>query len=148
MLRKMLVVAALLTLGTTAAFAQSCQDVINHRQSLMKRSGSMAKIAVAMVKGETPFDLAKTKEIFAAFANDAEKMPTLFPECSQKGDDTTAAMTIWQRPADFKAAMAKFKADVKAAQENTKDLDTFKASFKPIGQDCGSCHQRFRVRKS
>ena len=36
----------------------------------------------------------------------------------------------------------------KAAQDNTKDLDSFKASFQSIGKDCGSCHQTFRIRPS
>ena len=52
-----------------------------------------------------------------------------FPDCSKTGDHTTAAPAIWEKPDDFKAAIAKFAADVKAAQDNTKDLDTFKANF-------------------
>lgn len=148
MLRKGLAVLAVLMLGVTAAAAQSCQDPINTRQTLMKRSGEMAKLASSMVKGETPFDLAKTKEIFAAFTNDASQMPNLFPECSKTGGDTTASPAIWEKADDFKAAIAKFTADIKAAQENTKDFETFKASFQTIGKDCGSCHQTFRVRRN
>jgi len=34
-----------------------------------------------MIKGERPFDAAKVEEIYAAFANDAKQMPTLFPDC-------------------------------------------------------------------
>ena len=148
MIQKLLVVFAVLLFGVTAAAAQSCQDTIDKRQTLMKRSADMAKIGSSMVKGETPFDLAKVKEIFAAFADDASQMPTLFPDCSKTGDHTTAAPAIWDKPDDFKAAMAKFSADVKAAQDNTKDLDSLKASFGTIGKDCGSCHQTFRVRPS
>ena len=131
-----------------ATSVATCQDVIKTRQSLMKKSGAAAKAAAAMMKGAAPFDPAKAKEIFATFAVDANQMPTLFPECSKTGDDTTAALTIWQKPAEFKAAMAKFAADVKAAQDNTKDLDSFKASFATIGHDCGGCHQTFRVKKT
>jgi cytochrome c556 len=148
MLRKSFVVIAILMLGVTAAAAQSCQDTITARQDLMKKSGAMAKAGASMVKGETPFDLDKTKEIFATFANDAKQMPTLFPDCSKEGDHTTAAATIWEKSDDFKAAIAKFATDIKAGQDNTKDLDTFKASFGTIGKDCGGCHQTFRVRPS
>ena len=91
MIRKFLVLLAALSFGATFAAAQSCQDPINARQTLMKKSGAMAKIGSSMIKGETPFDLAKTKAIFAAFAEDAGKMPTLFPDCSKTGSDTTAA---------------------------------------------------------
>jgi cytochrome c556 len=148
MIRKLLVAFVVLTFGVSAAAAQSCQDTINQRQTLMKRSADLAKAGSSMIKGETPFDLAKTKEIFAAFAEDAGAMPTLFPDCSKTGDHTTAAPTVWDKADDFKAAIAKFASDVKGAQDNTKDLDTFKASFQTIGKDCGSCHQTFRVRPS
>jgi cytochrome c556 len=49
---------------------------------------------------------------------------------------------------DFKAAIAKFAADIKAAQDNTKDVDTLKANFATIGKNCSSCHQTFRVKSS
>jgi cytochrome c556 len=148
MFRKMLVVLAVLLFGVTAAAAQSCQDVIDKRQALMKRSAEMAKAGASMIKGDTPFDLAKVKEIFAAFADDAAAMPTLFPDCSKTGDHTTVGPAIWDKPADFKAAQDKFSTDVKAAQDSVKDLDTLKASFQSIGKDCGGCHQAFRVRPS
>jgi cytochrome c556 len=148
MFHKLLVVLGIFMFGVTAAAAQSCQDPINARQTLMKKSGEMAKVGSAMIKGETPFDLEKTKEIFAAFADDAAQMPKLFPDCSKTGDKTTAGPAIWEKPDDFKAAITKFTADVKAAQDNTKNLDTLKASFDTIGKDCGGCHQTFRIRKS
>jgi cytochrome c556 len=148
MFRKMFVVLAVLLFGVTAAAAQSCEDIIDKRQALMKRSAEMAKAGSSMIKGETPFDLAKVKEIFAAFADDAAAMPTLFPDCSKTGDHTTVGPAIWDKPAEFKAAQDKFGADVKAAQDSVKDLDTLKASFQSIGKDCGGCHQAFRVRPS
>ena len=148
MFRKIPIVLAILLFGVTAAAAQSCQDIIDKRQAFMKHSAEMAKAGSSMVKGETPFDLAKVKEILSVFADDATAMPTLFPDCSKTGDHTTAAPAIWDKPADFKAAQDKFSADVKAAQESVKDLDTLKASFQSIGKDCGSCHQAFRVRPS
>ncbi len=148
MIVKSLLVIGLMAVGVNAASAQSCTDPIKARQTLMKRSGDMAKIGAAMIKGETPFDLAKTKEIYAAFADDAGQMPNLFPDCSKSGADTTAAPAIWEKPDEFKAAIAKFTADIKAAQDSTKDLDSFKANFQTLGKDCGGCHHDFRIRKS
>jgi cytochrome c556 len=148
MFRKMLVVLAVLLFGVTAAAAQSCQDIIDKRQAFMKHSADMAKVGSAMIKGDTPFDLAKAKEVLAVFAEDAAAMPNLFPDCSKTGDHTTAGPAIWDKPADFKAAQDKFSADVKAAQDNLKDLDSLKTGFQSIGKDCGACHQAFRVRPS
>jgi cytochrome c556 len=148
MFHRSLIALAILFLGVTAAAAQSCQDPIDKRQAFMKHSAELAKGGSAMIKGDAPFDLAKAKEIFATFADDAAAMPTLFPDCSKTGDHTTAAPAVWDKPADFKAAIAQFAADIKAAQDSTKDLDSFKASFQSIGKDCGSCHQTFRIRPS
>ena len=148
MFRRLLIVVGLMMLGATVVVAQSCPDTISTRQGLMKKSGAAGKTAVAMLKGQAPFDLAKAKEILVTFANDASKMPTLFPDCSKTGDNSTAAPAIWDKRADFDASVAKFNADVTAAQRNTKDLATFKAAFGTIAQDCASCHQRFRVKKS
>jgi cytochrome c556 len=148
MFQKLLVILAVLMLGVTAAAAQSCDDIITKRQDLMKASGAAGKTGSSMVKGETPFDLAKAQEVLATFAEDAKEMPTLFPDCSKTGDHTTAAPAIWDKADDFKAAVTKFAADVKAAQDNTKDLDTFKTNFQTIGKNCGTCHQAFRVRPS
>ena len=148
MFRKLFVVFAVLMLGVTAAAAQSCQDIIDKRQTLMKKSGAEAKIGTEMIKGERPFDLAKVREIYAAFADDATQMPTLFPDCSKTGHKTTAAPAIWQKMDDFKAAIAKFAADIKAAQDSTKDIDTLKAGFQTIGRNCSNCHQTFRTKSS
>src|SRR5947207_10770987 len=148
MFRKLIVVFAVLMFGVTAAAAQSCQDIIDKRQTLMKKSGAAAKVGTEMIKGERPFDLAKVREIYAAFTEDATQMPTLFPDCSKTGHKTTAAPVIWQKTDDFKAAIAKFAADVKAAQANTKDLDGLKAGFQTIGKNCSNCHQTFRIKSS
>ena len=148
MFRKLLVVFAVLMFGVTAAAAQSCQDIIDKRQTLMKKSGAAAKIGTEMIKGERPFDMAQVREIYAAFTEDATQMPTLFPDCSKTGNKTTAAPAIWQKMDDFKAAIAKFAADIKAAQDNTKDVDTLKANFTTIGKNCSNCHQTFRVKSS
>jgi cytochrome c556 len=148
MIQKLLVALAILVFGVTAASAQSCQDVIDKRQTLMKHSAAEAKIGSSMIKGETPFDLAKVQEIYATFATDAAAMPTLFPDCSKTGDHTTAGPAVWERSDDFKAAIAKFAADIKTAQDSTKDLDGLKTNFPTIGKNCGSCHQTFRVKPS
>jgi cytochrome c556 len=137
---------AAVVLGANTAAAQSCEDVIKTRQTLMKRSGDMAKVGAAMVRGQTPYDPKKAREILAAFADKAQKLPTLFPDCSKAGSDTHAMPAIWEKPDEFKERIAKFAADVKTAQETVKDLDTFKASFSTIGKDCGACHETFRTK--
>jgi cytochrome c556 len=136
-----------IALGVCAAAAQ--QDPIAARKALMKANGDAAKIAGAMLKGEAPFDLAAAHKIFATFQDAAAKMPSLFPDSSKTGGDTAADPKIWENMADFKAKFAKFGDDAKAADASVKDLDTFKAAMGDIGKnDCGSCHQTYRIKKS
>jgi cytochrome c556 len=137
---------ATLALGATAVLAQ--QNPIEARQALMKDNGKHAKLAVAMVKGEAPFDLAKAKEIFATFEAAAQKMPDLFPPDSKTGHDTTAAPKIWEDMADFKARFVKFGEDAKAAQDSVKDLDSFKVAMGGLGKECGGCHENYRIKKN
>jgi cytochrome c556 len=134
-------------LGVCAAAAQ--QDPIAARRALMKANGDAAKTAGAMAKGDAPFDLAAAHKIFATFEDAAAKMPALFPDNSKTGGDTAADPKIWQNMADFKARFAKFGEDAKAADASVKDLDSFKAALGDIGKnDCGGCHQNYRVKKS
>jgi cytochrome c556 len=145
MIRTVFAVAAI-ALGVSVAVAQ--QDPIAARKALMKANGDHAKLAVGMIKGEAPFDLAKVHEIFAAFEDAAAKMPALFPDNSKTGGETAADPKIWANMEDFKERLAKFGADAKAADASVKDLDSFKAAFGNIGKnDCGGCHEQYRVKK-
>ncbi len=150
MFRTLCVVAAI-ALGVSIAVAQ--QDPIKERKALMKANGGQAKIGAAMIKGETPFDLAKAHKIFATFEDTAAKAPALFPENSTDtataDDPFTASPKIWQNLDDFKARLEKLGTDAKAAAASVKDLDSFKAAFGNIGKnDCGGCHEKYRIKKS
>lgn len=150
MIRSVFAVAAIV-LGVTAALAQ--QDPVAARKALMKDNGDKAKMAVAMVKGEAPFDMAKAHEIFAAFEDTSAKAPALFAEKSVNeptaDDPFSASPDIWQNMEDFKARLAKLGADAKAADASVKDLDSFKAAFGDIGkEDCRGCHEKYRLKKN
>jgi cytochrome c556 len=136
-----------IALGASVAMAQ--QDPIAARRALMKANGDQAKIGADMMKGETPFDLDKAKKIFATFEDAAAKMPALFPDNSKTGGDTAADPKIWENMDDFKARFAKFGANAREAAGKVTDLDSFKAAFGNIGKnDCGGCHQNYRIKKS
>jgi cytochrome c556 len=146
MIRTMFAVAVV-ALGIGAAIAQ--QDPIAARKALMKTNGDEAKIGADMAKGATPFDLEKARKIFAAWQDAAAKMPSLFPPNSQTGGDTAADPKIWGNMDDFKARFAKFGTDTKDAAAKVTDLDSFKAAFGTIGKnDCGGCHEKYRIKKT
>jgi cytochrome c556 len=138
---------AVIALGIGAAIAQ--QDPIAARKALMKTNGDEAKIGAAMVKGTAPFDLEKARKIFAAWEDAAAKMPALFPPNSKTGGDTEADPKIWANMDDFKAKFTKLGTDAKDAAVKVTDLDSFKAAFATIGKnDCGGCHEHYRLKKS
>ena len=131
MIRTVFAVAAI-ALGVTAAIAQ--QDPIAARKALMKANVDQAKIAVAMTKGEAPFDLEKAHKVFATFEDAAAKAPALFPENSidqaTADDPYSASPDIWQNLEDFKARFAKLGADAKAADASVKDLEFFQGGLR------------------
>ncbi len=149
MIRAVFVIAGI-SLGVSLAVAQ--QDPIAARKALMKANAAQAKIAVAMIKGEAPFDLDKVHKVFATFEDASAKAPALFPENSideaTADDPISASPKIWQNLEDFKAGLAKLGADAKAANASVTDLAGFKAAFGNIGKnDCGACHQTYRLKK-
>jgi cytochrome c556 len=144
---------AAIAIGVCAAVAQ--EEPIKARKALMKANGDQAKIGATMAKGDAPFDLATAQKIFAQFQDAAAKMPGLFPDGTQSeanspaADDFSPKPAVWENMADIKARFAKFGDDAKAAAASVKDLDSFKAAFGNIGKnDCGSCHEQYRAKKS
>ncbi|HWK96406.1 MAG TPA: cytochrome c [Pseudolabrys sp.] len=137
---------AIVSIAATAVVAQ--QDPIAARKALMKESGQATAALVKMTKGDTPFDLATAQASLKTYQSVASKMPTLFPDNSKSGGETTAAPAIWENMDDFKARFTKFEADAKAAEASVKDLDSLKAAVATVTRNCGSCHETYRVKKS
>jgi cytochrome c556 len=145
-MKRLVLVATMLALGGSFAIAQ--QDPIAARKALMKKNGDEAKIGTAFMKGEAPFDLAKAKAIFAAYADAASKAPGLFPDTAKTGGDTAALPAIWEKKDDFNAKLKKFGEDAKEAQAKVTDEATFKATFPNVQKNCGGCHETYRLKKS
>lgn len=141
MLRPVLIIATLLGV-TTAVIAQS--DPIAERRNLMKGVGRASAIGGQMVKGETPFDPQKARDVLRAYGEAAEKMPTLFPDNSKEGGGTSAAPKIWESKADFDARFAAWNTEIKADAGSVETLDGFKTAFGGLTKACGGCHQNYR----
>ncbi|BCB19147.1 cytochrome c [Bosea sp. ANAM02] len=143
MIRTALVLAGL-GLGLTAVMAQS--NPIAERKDAMKAVGAATREGAAIAKGEAAFDAAKAQAIFKTYADAAKKMPTLFPDSSKTGGETTAAPKIWEDQAGFKAAFAKFETDA-AAGASVANLDGFRTAFGAATKNCGTCHEVYRIKK-
>ncbi len=143
MIRSFLAVAALVV-ATGAVVAQS--DPIAARRDVMKSVGAATRTGTQMVKGEVPFDLAKAQEILRTYATAADGYHNNFPENSKTGGQTTAAPAIWENQADFRARFDAWAADIKQAAAQTKDLESFRASFGNVTKACGACHNTYRIK--
>ena len=130
----------------SAASAQS--NPIEVRQNLMKANGRDAKAGGEMLKGAVPFDAAKAATIFAEMNDVAKKFGDNFPASSKTGSDTTAAPAIWDKPAEFKAALVKFQKDTASAMAaKPATVEAFGQQFGIVAANCKSCHEQFRIKK-
>uniref|UniRef100_UPI00286D9645 cytochrome c n=1 Tax=Sandarakinorhabdus sp. TaxID=1916663 RepID=UPI00286D9645 len=95
-----------------------------------------------------PFDAAMANKILANYAAAAKAFPAHFPASSKTGGETEAAPAIWDKPADWKAATAKFQADTtSAAALKPTDAAGFGKAFGMVTANCKSCHEGFRIKK-
>jgi len=148
MIRTVVVVGTLL-LGVGAVLAQ--QDLVNDAQSVMKANGKNAGALAAIIKGEKPYDQAAVDAALKQFEDTAKKLPTMFP-ASTKGlkpeGDYSASSKVWEDKAGFDEHIASFAKVVTGAKAQIKDLDTLKATFSGLVEQCKGCHETYRLKKS
>ncbi len=147
----MRVKVALMALALSAGFtatALAADDPIQARRDVMRNNQEAAKTAFGMIQGQVPYDAAAAAAAMKALQDDMATFPTLFPEGSDQGN-TQAAPAIWQNMEDFKARAAQLAADAKLAEAAAPNgLDAFSAAAGAVGQDCGGCHQLYRLRRN
>ena len=147
MLRTLTIIALGLGLSAAAVQAQqagNAEDPITKRRMLMRANGGAAGLGGAMVKGEIPFTPAAANAVLVNFRAVGHTFGDYFPEGSQTGD-TRALPRIWEDMAGFQAELADFRADAEAAvAAKPETLEAFRAVFTTLGQDCQSCHEKYR----
>jgi len=153
MIRTALAIAsAVLMVGVTAVIAQT--DVAAARKELMKKNGEHGYgVLNKMVRGEMPYDQAKVDAAFANFVETAPKIAPLFPAGSYQGpvanDNFYAATKTFENQADIAARAAKFGKEAAEAKGKPKDLESLKTVWAVFLKDnCDSCHEVYRVKKS
>ncbi|MDP2734050.1 MAG: cytochrome c [Hoeflea sp.] len=145
--RTLLAAAVIGAAGFAPAIAADEPQVV--RQEMMKKNGGSVGELAKMVKGAVAFDAAAALAALTSIAEVAATYGEQFPEGSETGFETEAAPAIWSDRAGFDAAVAKFKTDADAAVAAAPaDLDGLKAVFGPLTQNCGACHETYRLKKS
>lgn len=140
-----LILAASMTAATVAYAAEPQEE----RQTTMKQIGGAMGSLAKMAKGEAEYDAAAARQAFTTISESAEKFGQQFPEGSETGFDTEAHPDIWTNRDDFDARVAKLKADAAAAADSVgDDASDLGAKLGMVGQNCGSCHETYRLKNS
>jgi cytochrome c556 len=139
------------TLGLSAAVAFAADDPIASRQAIMDANGSAAAVAGGILKGEIAYDPTVGKAVITALNATAHTFDNYFPEGSEDAARSSAAPKIWEDPAAFEAAFAKFSTDVAAAvkasgKDGPPDQAAFQAAIQPVLGNCKTCHETFRLK--
>ena len=129
-----------LAVGATLAYAQNL-DAIKQRRDIMKSVAKASAVNFKILKGETPFDLATVQAGLKTFQEQPPKIKALFPDDSKTGGNTGATAKIWEKKAEFDAAIDAFVAIAKAGEGAIKDEATFKAEYPKVASGCGGCHK-------
>ena len=135
--------AVIVTVGVSAAVSAD-EGAIAHRKAIMTAIVGHVKATAAIVKKQVPFteDLKGHAHALYELAKINAKV---FPQGSGSGD-TGALPAIWEKPAEFKAAVKAFEtaAGNLAKAADGGDMGTFMEAFGGLGKSCKGCHSEFR----
>lgn len=144
------ILGAIVAAGTIAGAAVSFAAMDNAaamRKAIMKDVGAAAGVVGPMLKGEKPFDATAANMAARVWHTAALAFPHYFPEGSQEADgDSIASPKAWEDAAGLQAASAAFAADAAAAVA-AEGEEAVKAAIGKAFANCGSCHEKFRLKK-
>lgn len=137
--------AAVLSVGATLAFA-AADDAIKARQACMKAHGAEFGVIAPIMKGEKPYDAAALKAAYDAADVACADWDKSWGEDTKTGETlkTAAKPEVWSDMEGFKAAGGKFWEAYQAVR-NAADEAAFKAAVPAMGEQCGACHEKYRV---
>lgn len=143
---------ALALSAALAATALAWAGPVEDREALMKERGQIMGALSKFAKGESPYDAAAVLTQLQALQANAEKTDVdVLWAADQTGNTAGTPATspkVWEDIAAFKAEEEKYEAAVAAAVTAAPaDVAALGAAMGPIGQECGTCHEGFRVRQ-
>ena len=140
---------AIIVAGQSMA-ADSPEDLVKYRKSVMKAIGGHTGAIAAVVKGQVSYGAHVAKH--ARGIKDMSLIVSdVFPANSGPDSfkDTRALAKIWAEPAKFKEAVTAFQqAAAKFADiAEGGDSAAIAAGLGALGKACGGCHKPFRAEK-
>lgn len=121
-------------------------DPIADREANMKERQQQLRVLGPIAQGKAPFDAAQVQAGLARLHELAQAtvdVAALWPEGAVA---EKSSPKIWEDLAGFTAANEKFAADTAAAVAAAPaDLAAFQAAFGAVANNCGSCHEAYRL---
>lgn len=146
-----MVAIGVISSGVMSAHAAGPEDTIKARQQGFKDIGKAFKAVRDQVQGGNP-DLEVIKSSAALIQKSSGSVASWFPKGTgpEAGVKTTAKPEIWTDAAGFKTALDNFVDQAGKFQQvaNAGDAAPLPAAVKALGQTCGGCHDKFRVKEN
>lgn len=150
MKKRYVIFAALIILPAMNAFAANSNPVFKQRHHNFEAMGKAMKGVFDEFKKPSA-NLATIKANSAILAQSARKVGGHFPKGTGPGAGvkTDALASIWEKPAEFKAATDRLVTSTAGLQAaaNAGDLAKIKAAAGAVGGSCKGCHDSFRKPK-
>ena len=131
------------------AVAASPAKTIEAREANFKSMGKAMKALTEQLRAPAP-NMAVIKASANSLTQAASKVNGHFPKGTgpESGVKTHALPAIWEKPAEFKAAVGKLQSGVKALQAAAQsgNIDAVKAAVPGVGGSCKGCHDQFKAR--
>lgn len=146
-------ISALLAIGmgflVPAAAHQGATGVVKQRMEMMKDVARSMEVIGRMIKGESEFDRELARMASLSIIKHSKGMPDLFPSGSLD-HPSEARPEIWEDWDRFLIEAEKMETAAEVFSEqisNTGSAGDLKEEFALLGQSCGSCHKKFRIKK-
>lgn len=143
----------IMLLATIALAHGGATGIVKERMDQMVSISKAAKVLVAMMKREVPYDPVEAGRLAGEIERQSGSALTgLFPEGSLH-KPTEARPEIWTNWAAFAAkaeqmrVAAKTLADVAARDAQRSDPDLPSEALLALAETCRDCHRDFRIKK-
>lgn len=150
-MRRILVLASAgMVLAGAALAADSPEELVKYRKSVMKALGGHTASIAAVVKGQVSYG-PHVAHHARAIKDTAGLVGDVFPPNStyEQYKKTDALPAIWKEPDKFKAAVEAFEAAAEkfAGVAEGGDAQATAVAFGELGKTCGGCHKPFRYKE-
>jgi cytochrome c556 len=123
------------------------ERAIEYRQAVYKIVAGNFQPLAQVAQGKADFNADTSRTSATRLAQIAGFVGDAYPDISKEGK-TRALPAIWSNRAEFEALVKDFNAHTKTLSdvvENSSSAGTeFKAAVAAVGNDCKTCHEKFR----